>query len=230
MSRATAFCALLLCGLSAKPATAQLRLECGLGVDLTLPVTLIRIDAPEALGLEPTSVKPETHYGYHFSFGTFPYEGWGWRAELGAGVATGGGTTDVGYDLIDRGLYGRAALDVQYVTSAWTSVGFGASLQIRDRGWNGATPLPYQLAILPTGIGLRGAWAKHYRWHTFALQLEAQTLGADLRQRTPAGDREKIGRYQQWSLSPSVRWSFAINRETWLRALERERVIYSPRL
>ncbi len=218
-------------GLSAKPVLAQFPLEVGAGMDFSVALMRSRAyDFPEATD-EQGAVSLEGAYGYSIYLATFPYEGWGWRAEVSSGVGGDPGRySPNAADFLDGELYGRARLEVVYVAADWTSVGFGASF-----AQSGATildyggPNRYSVDGNRDIVGIHGSWSQYSRWCTVTFRADLTAVAGWGRSVMRSERPPAHGKYSEWTLGPSVQVTVPFNRAMWVKGLRGQRVIYSPR-
>ncbi len=154
---------ILLGSLSAKPVLAQFPLEVGFGVDASVALMQSRAYGFPDRADNKGAVSVEGAYGYSMYLSTFPYEGWGWRAEVSGGVRGQPGSYLADEPGRVSHLYGRARAELLYVTPGWTIVGFGASLTR-----TGTSYLDYGGTGSYWTLGDRSAFGAHVAWSQLA--------------------------------------------------------------
>ncbi len=217
-------------GLSAKPALAQIPLEFGAGVEVSLMLMRSRAYDFPVRSDNRAEVTVEGSYGYSVYLATFPYEGWGWRADLGVGVCGRPGKyyqDEPGFS--DGDVYARGRFEVLYVATDWSAVGFGASLTLTEGDLDYGGTGFYEVTNDRTIAGVHASWSQLSRWYTLTFRADLMTVAGWGRSRVAKDNRLADGRYGEWALGPSVLLSVPLNRASWIKGLTGERVIYSPR-
>ena len=230
-ARGTLAAALLLVALA--PTRGQGPVEFGPTLEPALALTLSRVhglpDGTDARG----SFGVEGGYLLGGYLASFPYAGWGWRADLGFGY-TGQPGNDLngdepGFREGDRQV--RLSLEARYFSDAWTGVGFGASLTALERsGLDYPSRNPsYAVAGGSFAVGAHVSWSQIGRAYTLAFRLSATAIPGWAEARVTGGGRVAEGRYTEVAIGPSVRVSVPLNRAQWLRRVDLPPPIYSPR-